>query len=1199
MRLVCFVCGCILVNAITIAQNTDYNLTNPDYYVERIPTSPEVAQLGTYGNLPVDQFTGTANVNIPIHQIDFQGISIPIELTYNTGGIRVSQEATWVGLGWNLNANAVISRKINGFDDLVDGGNSGPNLKSQGYIYSSNATINANAPYEMLSASDSVMLGSAWKQGRVLDMEPDVFTVSLFGRSYSFTLSKWDGNSAFILGINHDNAELIVRYYVNEQRFEIVDAHGFIYYFDSKERSDPYRSQGSPYYGTANITTEELARDQVGVIPIDLSKVRNAIMSFHLDQIVSPLGRELYFEYEDGLHFTYPDYFHSIAINPNEGTIAQPVYDYRGNVGGGFSVNCNITLIKKKYLKRIYGDFGDIAFELEERDDLYNWEIHDEITGFAHPNALPNASLATIYATKQRRLSNIIVTNRANQQIKLVDLHYSYFNSDRVSDAEPERYLRLKLDKVAIDDRVYHFDYLYENSLPAKDSPSTDFWGFYNGEANLGNNHKMRIPSFGRYVTARINANPQESEKYIIYEGATRSSNFDYGKVGLLKTVYHPTKGRTEFEYEGNRASVQKPFSQNNSTIFSNSSDYKYNYQYLERAELQKLGGATINGVFTIQGAGSVPGDNVVVRVDISCGNYGQGSGNCSTGNPLDLIFITNLNNPSEIYSLITTNGLSYDSQSSLNGSLSLPNGTYSLSINPQANPIGISVSITEAYIIDVPPNNGDTFREYEVGGARIKSISDYGADGTFVSKRVYDYQESGGFQRSSGMLMNELIFHSKNGYFDYSPQGYNENQLNLNSSNLLNGPGNHVSYTQVNEQLVDSLGNHNGSKKTIFYNQRNQHVLRAVGLVPEYGWYNYNNNIGGNTFVSYGDVYYLGLNPNSNNHLNGKISKETIYNEDGNPVNESQNFYSTHEIGVIDALKVYYSGSSLAPVDKYAIYPMYQRVALLDSTVTRQYFKENTPTPEIVEIVTTHQYQSKDSYGLFRHFWPTHIATTNSKGETVSQDIVYSTESGLPYMDDMVNLNRRAKPVEVRGYRQGAFLGHTITEYGYDAQSGILSPKIIHTKKGATLEESRISLELYDEFGNLLQYRMGDGTPVSYLYGYGNKMHVVAKIQNAEWNAVSGILSNDENSELLDSTTSDTRMRELLDKIRTAPSMSEAFVTTFTYKQGVGISSMTDSRGYTTTYGYDSSQRLEKVRDADGNILSDNQYGYKTATQD
>ena len=54
------------------------------------------------------------------------------------------------------------------------------------------------------------------------------------------------------------------------------------------------------------------------------------------------------------------------------------------------------------------------------------------------------------------------------------------------------------------------------------------------------------------------------------------------------------------------------------------------------------------------------------------------------------------------------------------------------------------------------------------------------------------------------------------------------------------------------------------------------------------------------------------------------------------------------------------------------------------------------------------------------------------------------------------------------------------------------------------------------------------------------------------------------------------------------------AQMTTYTYEPLVGMSSMTDLNGLTTTYEYDEFQRLQLVKDPDGNIIHHYQYHYK-----
>lgn len=70
--------------------------------------------IGSSNNL-VDPFTGDFSYNIPILNVE----GYPITLTYNSN-IGMLDEASWVGLGWNLNVGAV-SRDVRGIPDDFNG----------------------------------------------------------------------------------------------------------------------------------------------------------------------------------------------------------------------------------------------------------------------------------------------------------------------------------------------------------------------------------------------------------------------------------------------------------------------------------------------------------------------------------------------------------------------------------------------------------------------------------------------------------------------------------------------------------------------------------------------------------------------------------------------------------------------------------------------------------------------------------------------------------------------------------------------------------------------------------------------------------------------------------------------------------------------------------------------------------------------
>ncbi len=63
----------------------------------------------------VDLFSGDFNYNIPLLDID----GYPVNISYHSG-VNMDQEASWVGLGWNINAG-VINRNMRGIPDDFSG----------------------------------------------------------------------------------------------------------------------------------------------------------------------------------------------------------------------------------------------------------------------------------------------------------------------------------------------------------------------------------------------------------------------------------------------------------------------------------------------------------------------------------------------------------------------------------------------------------------------------------------------------------------------------------------------------------------------------------------------------------------------------------------------------------------------------------------------------------------------------------------------------------------------------------------------------------------------------------------------------------------------------------------------------------------------------------------------------------------------
>ena len=84
------------------------------------PTQPEVQSFQAANTTDmVNLFTGDFNYNIPLFELPGPNGGYPFNLAYNSG-ISMDQEASWVGLGWNLNPGA-LNRGMRGLPDDFNG----------------------------------------------------------------------------------------------------------------------------------------------------------------------------------------------------------------------------------------------------------------------------------------------------------------------------------------------------------------------------------------------------------------------------------------------------------------------------------------------------------------------------------------------------------------------------------------------------------------------------------------------------------------------------------------------------------------------------------------------------------------------------------------------------------------------------------------------------------------------------------------------------------------------------------------------------------------------------------------------------------------------------------------------------------------------------------------------------------------------
>ena len=147
------------------------------------------------------------------------------------------------------------------------------------------------------------------------------------------------------------------------------------------------------------------------------------------------------------------------------------------------------------------------------------------------------------------------------------------------------------------------------------------------------------------------------------------------------------------------------------------------------------------------------------------------------------------------------------------------------------------------------------------------------------------------------------------------------------------------------------------------------------------------------------------------------------------------------------------------------------------------------------------------------------------------------------------------------------------------------------HIETTGGIESWRENILTRDSKGNITSFKEKGQPETVILWGYGGLLPV-AVITNASFAEVQSVF--DYPSQMDELSTADIPSQiylEALHNLRT--SLSDAHVTIYTYIPGIGVSSMTDSAGMTTTYEYDSAGRLSCIRDNDGNRIEEYDYHF------
>lgn len=1093
--------------------------------------TPNAASFSKFIDNPISLYNGTPDVSITLFDLKDGAINLPISLRYNTSGIKVNEEASWVGLGWNLNVGGVITKNTVGKADEVDNGSEYRNFLQ--YLSGRN-TVDTYQTFAYTEAMHNAMFTklSNLSYNWMGQLNPDVYYFSYPGGGGKFIIDHRE-NKIYLLDRTDATRIICVENTVGDVRyngFEITTPEGIVHYFNRRTSiSDP---------------AQPLATTSI---------------NYTLDYTVYPNGQRVDYTYTTKPYKSYSINSESYQRVTENNLFLNNLDNIVGNTN--YSEGTISSLTGTEFiLTGIQTTNYLITFTTSARTDLQDGVKLDKIT-------------------IEPRVKN------TDSTIKQMAFQYDYFIGKSVGTsyltASQYSLNRLRLNSINYLDKTNvktdnRYDFYYEDeTLPQKGSYATDYWGYYNGQANNSLIPNLLYLYYGLQTQDNYKSIVDHVKKINVYGPsvykANRASEEKFTKAGILKGIKYPTGGYREFEYELN---TFVDYFIPTVTQINNDLYYKDNISDRNNSADKK------SCSFTLEETTDISLDYTMAR--------GLNTWYDVMKNSLK---IYQVNGGSKV--LVITTDCSSECFSNYTNSVSsgIINKTYTTSLN--AGQYMVEIDFPDALGDQTlsSSNHGEfranlTFpkpirtKESKGCGLRIKNITSYNnidkKEKLLSTNYIYEKE---GTTTSSGVLHDKPKFTQQEKCF-YSIKYQTGEPINgtvqqwfalieqavIGSSNYISNPYGSVvpiAYSRVKETQTGA-----GSQGYTIYNFINteptstQNSVRLDnplnGKLNETKSYDSNNQLIKQEKYTYrSSIYhqYYGIN--------------IIYRVNMYPGLFSKGMFSILSMGepsYISSL-FYIIAHALNSVDTY----LDKKESTIDGITTTETYTYNSETHQLKQQTTT-------------------LSDNNTLNRTYTYINDYNITDRPMVYDQMLAKNMLSYVVEEGVYRGNGYFGGSLTLFGtnslpetryFSELKGTTSSPPIY-KNGVVDSSlyplSNVSYKKYDSYSNPIYLVHNGASDLIYLWSYKGQ-YPIAEIKNATYDqtlaavkAVFGIADINALSQL------DNPDVDKIELLRANNNLANALVTTFSYTPLLGIRTATDSKGITTFYDYDDFGRLKEV---------------------
>ncbi|MDP9959150.1 hypothetical protein [Chryseobacterium lathyri] len=512
-----------------------FSIAFSQQYLDKVQIkSPQSYAFEKYGNVPINLYTGTLDLKIPIYSIPTsEGKNIDVFVSYDSSGFLPHKKSDFAGMGWSMLAGGRITRTLNRFPDEYQGNptwtgtspfDSGVDF--HGFLTGVRLNAYTNAQVYDLNSGAGGITGLDWRLGTVdngYEGEPDIFNFNAMGLSGKFVI----GNDGNVLVESEDpNIK--------------VDLSGMVSYGGKEFCKPPNQTiiitdgQGNKYYFGGDFSKYEISYSlpQPGMSKNNWFKGFPYISSFSLSKVEFTNGQTVTFGYvQDTLNST----FCSLATSSSNVVANAKLMNFEGYYQDGARIddwqNCPSGLTG-------CGSAISSTSILSENFVLTKRSLLESITYGTHQVKVNYKDTGYPIRHYEGGSAVLLFNEYVIDNIQLFDnshlIQNNVFTYEDLGGTNKRPFLKNITDPVS--NKVYGFEYYNTDNLPKYVTKGIDHWGYWNG-----NDNNQNLAPYDTYnaITGDYTLN-----------NTFRDPNVQKYNVGLLSKIIYPTKGYSIFEYE-------------------------------------------------------------------------------------------------------------------------------------------------------------------------------------------------------------------------------------------------------------------------------------------------------------------------------------------------------------------------------------------------------------------------------------------------------------------------------------------------------------------------------------------------------------------------------------------------------------------------------------------------------------------------